>query len=369
MANLTNSSNIIDEINSKLDNPEWWTDWQILTMKNSWGRYPQPQWTTPDFWDVKYNDFKFYTADAQDMASWVLLRPSTFIDTPTANFVINAPIHMEDTMYHDWFVYTLRVKNWNTAYTMTLGEWITNPWDTDVTLTPNAIDQFVFLAVDWVLELQPEAGGGEWWESPNTVKLFTMPSEWDNISGIVEHLTNWGQIVLQDEFDIYQSTFFEEWTITVSLVWVNSITNININYDWSNVVESITVIDSNFGPSPEVVTEVPSEYVSGKVYFVVDWGVKLMDKTELTALWSMVAIVNELNKDPEWYFEFFNAVTPEWLNIYLDFDATRLILQTSWAAHQLWDRFYPYTDPDWYNALAYNPQTNIWSRISTWWPM
>ena len=49
---------------------------------------------------------------------------------------------------------------------------ITNPYDTDITLTANWLDQFVFLAIGGNLELQPEAGGGwsEWGETlaPNS---------------------------------------------------------------------------------------------------------------------------------------------------------------------------------------------------------
>jgi hypothetical protein len=35
---------------------------------------------------------------------------------------------------------------------------VENPWNVDLTLTPDAIDMFVFLAVGDKLELQPEWG-------------------------------------------------------------------------------------------------------------------------------------------------------------------------------------------------------------------
>lgn len=338
MANLTNSSNIIDEINSKLTNPDGWSNGQVLTKTDGgaeWKDLELPE----TIWDVKYSDFNFV------QLSWssVELSISSAIE-PTSNFTIKAPAELKE-----WIVYTLRVKNWNTAYTMTLGEWITNPWDTDVTLTPNAIDQFVFLAVDWVLELQPEAGGGGWWESPNTVKLFTMPSEWDNISGIVEHLTNWGQIVLQDEFDIYQSTFFEEWTITVSLVWVNSITNININYDWSNVVESITVIDSDIGPRSEVVEEAPAEYVAGKVYFIVDGGVTLKTYEELIAYTDAYLLRDELNSHPKEYYDKLNS---EWhIKISARWDGA---LANNWSYVMVAYRYpvYDISENEWFMSIT-----------------
>lgn len=129
----------------------WWVN-DFWELKPQWKDLELPE----TIWDVKYSDFNFV------QLSWssVELSISSAIE-PTSNFTIKAPAELKE-----WIVYTLRVKNWNTAYTMTLGEWITNPWDTDVTLTPNAIDQFVFLAVDWVLELQPEAGGGGWSVTP-----------------------------------------------------------------------------------------------------------------------------------------------------------------------------------------------------------
>ena len=54
--------------------------------------------------------------------------------------------------------YVLRIDSLEVAssYTITLGTGFTNPWDVDLTTTAYANDQFVFLAIDGVLELQPE---------------------------------------------------------------------------------------------------------------------------------------------------------------------------------------------------------------------
>ena len=54
----------------------------------------------------------------------------------------------------EWEEYVLRLVN-ETAYTMTLGTWFTNPRNVDLTLSSNASDQFVFLAINGELELQP----------------------------------------------------------------------------------------------------------------------------------------------------------------------------------------------------------------------
>jgi len=65
----------------------------------------------------------------------------------------------------------LRVENWATAYTMTLGTWITNPDSADLTLEANKVNQFVFLATGWNLELQKPAEGWTWdvtWPSNST---------------------------------------------------------------------------------------------------------------------------------------------------------------------------------------------------------
>ena len=108
------------------DTFQWWNGW--------WG------------WDMLYADFYF------DTLTWASVDMVLSADyTPAANFTVNAPATMED-----WQVYILRVTNSDPVYTMTLGTNIVNPHNVDLTLTPSAIDMFVFLAVWWELELQPE---------------------------------------------------------------------------------------------------------------------------------------------------------------------------------------------------------------------
>ena len=108
------------------DTFQWWNGW--------WG------------WDMLYADFYF------DTLTWASVDMVLSADyTPASNFTVNAPATMED-----WQVYILRVNNSDPVYTMTLGTNITNPHNVDLTLTPDCIDMFVFLAVWWELELQPE---------------------------------------------------------------------------------------------------------------------------------------------------------------------------------------------------------------------
>ena len=106
-------------------------------------------WTS---WDVVWNGDMAYSDFNFQSKSWatITLDLSTSI-SPSANFTINAPSSIKD-----WQRYILRVTSWATAYTMTLWTNITNPYSEDLTLTPNGIDQFLFLAVGWNLELQPD---------------------------------------------------------------------------------------------------------------------------------------------------------------------------------------------------------------------
>ena len=101
-------------------------------------------------WYIPYSDFNWQT---KTWATFTLDLASTI--TPSANFTVNAPATLKD-----WQTYILRVNNGATAYTMTLWTGITNPFGTSLTLTANGVDQFVFLAIGWDLELQPEI---EWW--------------------------------------------------------------------------------------------------------------------------------------------------------------------------------------------------------------
>lgn len=74
--------------------------------------------------------------------------------TPNANFQVLPPTEVKDGQ-----TYILRVNNEATVYNMSLSPLIYNPHQVDLTLTPNAIDMFVFLGVNGSLELQPLYNG------------------------------------------------------------------------------------------------------------------------------------------------------------------------------------------------------------------
>lgn len=96
-------------------------------------------------WDMLYADYNWVTKTG----SAITMNLNSVIE-PSANFTVYAPNFIKD-----WQIYLLRVNNGATAYTMTLGSHITNPYSVDTTLKANSINQFTFLAVDWNLELQP----------------------------------------------------------------------------------------------------------------------------------------------------------------------------------------------------------------------
>lgn len=68
---------------------------------------------------------------------------------PDSNFTLNIPSNIIDG--EEYVIRTVSTD----SYTMTLGTWFTNPFDVDLTLSDYATDQYVFIAIDWTLELQP----------------------------------------------------------------------------------------------------------------------------------------------------------------------------------------------------------------------
>ena len=136
-----------------------WTEW---TEVWSWGWWA---------WDMLYADFEFVTK------SWASITLDLSSDiTPSANFTVNVPSEIKE-----WQAYVLRVNSWATAYTMTLGSGITNPFWVDLTLTANSTEQFVFYAVSSsALELQSD------WGLEN---VFVTQAEYNALPSSKE--TNW----------------------------------------------------------------------------------------------------------------------------------------------------------------------------------
>ena len=121
-------------------NPSAWDEWydttnSVLKVWN-WTEWTEV-WSWSWSWDMLYADFEFVTK------SWASITLDLSSDiTPSANFTVNVPSEIKE-----WQAYVLRVNSWATAYTMTLGSGITNPFWVDLTLTANSTEQFVFYAV------------------------------------------------------------------------------------------------------------------------------------------------------------------------------------------------------------------------------
>lgn len=64
--------------------------------------------------------------------------------TPTANFWI-----YWSSPYTPWMLYIVRVETWGTAYTVTLGNTIRNPYNLSLSLTSNKVTTFTFLATSY----------------------------------------------------------------------------------------------------------------------------------------------------------------------------------------------------------------------------
>ena len=95
-----------------------------------------PSWYTWCTWDIEYSNFWFNTVSG---ATVTISNLSTKI-TPSANFTVSV------WTVKEWMQYILRVNSWATAYTMSLGTGITNPFSEDLTLTANKTTTVVFLA-------------------------------------------------------------------------------------------------------------------------------------------------------------------------------------------------------------------------------
>lgn len=194
--------NVVQKSSTAPSSPTEWMVWYDTT-NDVLKVYDGTNWNEVGSWawDMLYADFnwqaKTWTAINLDLASTI---------TPTANFTVNAPSTIRDGQ-----TYILRVNNWATAYTMTLGTNITNPYQESTLLTADWIDQFIFLAVWGNLELQPStwASVGDYVESVNwnswAVTLKTI-----NSTSIV-----WsGNIAVQATLSNITAAQIKTWTAT-----------------------------------------------------------------------------------------------------------------------------------------------------------
>lgn len=135
---MTNTLNKIMHDGDEYLLPEWfspdnaWTTDDVLT-KTANGY----EWSAPSGWDVKYSDFEIATA-----TSWATLTISDL----TTEFVPTVDFTMSAWTVKEWMQYIVRLDSWATAYTLTLGTGITNPFWEDLTLTASKMTTVVLFA-------------------------------------------------------------------------------------------------------------------------------------------------------------------------------------------------------------------------------
>lgn len=179
-----------------------YNDWDTLTQANMWNMYQwwnnywfpstwtisntsstqvdaSAYWPTNPYssdtfitwsydWSSVYNGNLRWWETWVQLLTWFDLSLRTIAREPSSDFTLIAPSSISD-----WEEYVLRCIN-VASHTMTLWEWFTNPFDVDLSLSANATDQFVFLAVQWTLELQPQVVISDW--TVSTLVAWTTAS-------------------------------------------------------------------------------------------------------------------------------------------------------------------------------------------------
>lgn len=196
------NANLDSALDAKQDVLVSWTN--IKTVNNN-----SLLWSgNVSVWDVKYTDYNWTTLTGNS----VTLALNSQI-TPAANFTINAPWTIKD-----WQEYILRVTSGWTVYAITLGTNMSNPNNVDTTLTANSVDQFVFLAVWWQLELQPR-------DKDTTYTAWT----WININWSNQISNTWVTSVNGSTWAVTVET---PNTKTFYLSSTSDLTNAQAAYDW-----------------------------------------------------------------------------------------------------------------------------------------
>lgn len=134
-------------------------NWDITTPtwipSQTWeaGKFLTTDWTYVSWWTPSWwADYSWVTKTISWWTLEIWLR--TIVDPPTSNFTLTKPATLQE-----WEEYVIRTIS-TTSYTMTLGTWFTNPRNVNTTLSANATDQYVFLAIWGELELQPLVATG-----------------------------------------------------------------------------------------------------------------------------------------------------------------------------------------------------------------
>lgn len=274
---------------------------------------------------IKRVDFNFVNKTGQTN---VILDLSTAI-SPTADFTVNAPTDLQD-----WYVYLLRVSNGVSPYTMTLWADISNPRNVDLTLTPNGEDMFAFLAVGWLLELQPEID----------IKDEAYWSSWDWQTTLAPSMN-----VLYDQFEAVDDKIDTKQDILIA--W----DNIDIAADWKTIsVPNLNTKTFYLANTSDLTTAQAAYdwYLAGKNPIIIFNGFTYLNTWyESTRLWFR----SEIN----WNYVSGGGNSElryRWVSFELNGDVVQSIHNT-WATPISWTKFLT-TDVDYTNP--YTP-TYPWS--------
>lgn len=135
-----------------------WTISSSTTLVNASSYWPWNYYSVATFIKVSNSPYDWSSVKNDNLRWWVTWAPylqwveislRTIVNTPSSDFLLTAPATLSE-----WEEYVIRIIS-EDSYTMTLGTGFTNPRNVDTSLSLYATDQFVFLAVWWVLELQP----------------------------------------------------------------------------------------------------------------------------------------------------------------------------------------------------------------------
>lgn len=176
------------------------------------------------------------------------------------------------------------------------------------------------LAIEWYVLKWREVTYTWWWASV-LMKDWTSITSWDDSLKVWMIINN--SLVdkyISQDWAFMLSAHFEQLNPTISQLHIDWVT-----YDlrdrnageWVTTEEKAKLaalpeaaeIPSDIGPKSEVVEEVPSEYVAGKVYFIVEGGATLKTYEELIAYTDAYLLRDELNSHPKEYYDKLNS---EW---------------------------------------------------------
>ncbi len=304
-------------------------------------------------WDIMYSHFN------RDVATWnnIDLHLNTYYE-PTWNFTVNAPSNIKE-----WQTYLLRVNNWATAYTMSLWNWITNLQWTDITLTPNAIDMFVFLATkDWndsvTLELQKEINQSWWWvysfflsDETSQTELDDLWNRWDSLpdeafDGSIIMIESWNATAewtyffnTQDSQDAYFFGATNMLRIQFEMEWWYTHTGIT-SVTFEPLYTAGTGISISGNEISSTVQWVPSGWTTGQV----------LTKTSSWTAWQNSAWWDVVwpSSATDWHLALFDWATgklikdgggvPTWFNPANAGSANQLLVKTAtWYQWKTWN--------------------------------